>query len=64
MTFAGFFVNLNTIPPVLRWLHWIVPLAYTLEAITVNEVGSGLKIVDQLGGGVPVDISAVVIMET
>ncbi|KDR81917.1 hypothetical protein GALMADRAFT_240228 [Galerina marginata CBS 339.88] len=61
MTFAGFFVHLNDIPPVLRWLQWICPLKYTLEALSVNEVNSGLMIVDTLQG-VPVDISASLIM--
>ncbi|KAF8881935.1 hypothetical protein CPB84DRAFT_1791330 [Gymnopilus junonius] len=61
MTFAGFFVHLNDIPPVLRWLQWICPLKYTLEALSVNEVSSGLMIVDSLQG-VPVDISASLIM--
>jgi hypothetical protein len=61
MTFAGFFVHLNSIPPVLRWLQWLCPLKYTLEALSVNEVGSGLMIQDTLQG-VPVDVSASLIM--
>lgn len=61
MTFAGFFVHLNDIPAVLRWLQWICPLKYTLEALSVNEVNSGLMIVDTLQG-VPVSISASLIM--
>lgn len=61
MTFAGFFVHLKSIPPVLRWLQWLCPLKYALEALCVNEVGSGLMIVDTLEG-VPVSISASVIM--
>ncbi|KAL4246145.1 ABC transporter [Abortiporus biennis] len=61
MTFAGFFVHLNDIPPVLRWLQWLCPLKYTLEALSVNEVGSGLMIQDTLQG-VPVDVSASLIM--
>jgi hypothetical protein len=62
MTFAGFFVNLGDIPPVLRWLQWIAPLKYTLEALSVNEVGSGLMIEDTLQG-VPVSVSAALIMQ-
>ncbi|KAG8967053.1 hypothetical protein FRC03_010801 [Tulasnella sp. 419] len=62
MTFAGFFVNLNDIPPVLRWLQWLCPLKYCLEALSVNEVGSGLMIEDTLQG-VPVNVSAQLIME-
>jgi hypothetical protein len=61
MTFAGFFVHLNSIPPVLRWLQWLCPLKYTLEALSVNEVGSGLMIQDTLEG-VPVNVSASLIM--
>jgi hypothetical protein len=61
MTYAGFFVHLGDIPPVLRWLQWICPLKYTLEALSVNEVGSGLMIQDTLSG-VPVDVSAALIM--
>ncbi|KAJ7778671.1 hypothetical protein DFH07DRAFT_876274 [Mycena maculata] len=61
MTFAGFFVHLNSIPPVLRWLQWLCPLKYSLEALAVNEVGSGLMIQDTLQG-VPVDVSASLIM--
>jgi ABC-2 type transporter len=26
MTYAGFFVHLASIPPVLRWLQWLCPL--------------------------------------
>jgi hypothetical protein len=29
MTFAGFFVHLDDIPPVLRWLQWLCPLKYS-----------------------------------
>ncbi|KAG6860190.1 hypothetical protein C0995_014558 [Termitomyces sp. Mi166 len=61
MTFAGFFVHLSSIPPVLRWLQWLCPLKYTLEALSVNEVGSGLLIQDTLQG-VPVSVSASLIM--
>jgi hypothetical protein len=31
MTYAGFFVNLSKIPPVLRWLRWFNCLGYALE---------------------------------
>lgn len=62
MTYAGFFVHLSSIPPVLRWLQWLCPLKYTLEALSVNEVGAGLMIEDELEG-VPVDVSASLIMQ-
>lgn len=61
MTFAGFFVHLGAIPPVLRWLQWLDVLKYCLEALSVNEVGGGLQISDTLAG-VPVNISAQFIM--
>ena len=62
MTFAGFFVHLADIPPVLRWLQWFCPLKYCLEALSVNEVDSGLMIQDTLQG-VPVEVSASLIMQ-
>ncbi|KAH7318800.1 hypothetical protein B0J17DRAFT_747732 [Rhizoctonia solani] len=61
MTYAGFFVNLSAIPPVLRWLQYFSILKYLLEALAVNEVGSGLMIQDTLQG-VPVNVSASLIM--
>ncbi|KAF8264261.1 hypothetical protein EI94DRAFT_1593905 [Lactarius quietus] len=61
MTFAGFFVHLNSIPQVLRWLQWMCPLKYALEALSVNEVNSGLEIHDTLQG-VPVNVNASLIM--
>ncbi|WVQ65812.1 uncharacterized protein L199_003990 [Kwoniella botswanensis] len=63
MTYAGFFVNISQIPPVLRWLRYFSTLGYTLEALSVNEVGSGLQIVDSLNG-VRVEIGATIIMQT
>jgi len=62
MTYAGFFVHLSDIPPVLRWLQWLCPLKYCLEALSVNEVGGGLMIQDTLSG-VPVNVSATLIMQ-
>jgi hypothetical protein len=61
MTFAGFFVHLASIPGALRWLQWLCPLKYALEALAVNEVGAGLMISDTLSG-VPVNVSAALIM--
>jgi hypothetical protein len=76
-TDGSFFVNLNQIPPVLRWLRYFSTLGYTLEALAVNEVGSGLMIVvsrwfqvlhpsyfQDVLSGVPIEINAQVIMET
>ncbi|GAA5826776.1 hypothetical protein JCM11251_002890 [Rhodosporidiobolus azoricus] len=63
LAYAGFFLNLSRIPPVLRWLQWLCPLKYVLEALSVNEVGAGLMIDDQLEGA-RVQVSAEVIMKT
>lgn len=63
MTYAGFFINVAKIPAVLGWLHYLAPLNYALEAIVVNEVGSGLHIQDTLNG-VSLDVAASLIMET
>lgn len=63
MAFAGFFVHLGSIPPVLRWLQWVAPLKYALEALAVNEVNAGLMIEDSLAGA-KVSISATIIMDT
>lgn len=60
---SQFFVNIGKIPPVLRWLRYFSTLNYALEALVVNEVNSGLLINDTLAG-VPVQISASLIMET
>jgi len=62
MTYAGFFVHLTSIPPVLRWLQYFSILKYCLEALAINEINSGLMIQDTLQG-VPVNVSAVVIMK-
>jgi len=61
MTFAGFFVHIGSIPPVLRWLQWLCPLRFMLEALSINEVSAGLEINDNLQG-VPVHISASLVM--
>lgn len=42
---CSFFVNIQQIPPVLRWLRYFSTLGYTLEALSINEVGSGLQII-------------------
>jgi hypothetical protein len=63
LAFAGFFLNLSRVLPVLRWLQWLAPLKYTLEALAVNEVGAGLMINDSLEGA-RVSVSAELIMDT
>ena len=54
--FGGFLLNLNTLPSVVRWIQWLCPMKYALEAVTVNEVDH-LTIADSLDG-VPFDIPA------
>lgn len=61
LAYAGFFVNLGKIPAVLRWIQWLNPLKYALEALAVNEVSGGLLISDKLQG-VPVQVNASLIM--
>ena len=43
-------MNISSIPPVLRWLHYLDPLYYCLEAFTVNEISAGLAIRDTIAG--------------
>lgn len=52
---AGFFVSIANVPAVLRWVQWLDPLKYLLEALSINEVTSGLLIVDTVAG-VPVSV--------
>lgn len=47
--FAGFMLNLNTLPGVVKWVQWISPMKYALEAVTINEI-NGLTIEDSLSG--------------
>lgn len=46
---GGFLLNLDTLPRVIRWVQWICPLKYALEAVAINEV-DGLQIKDSLNG--------------
>ncbi|KAH9824442.1 hypothetical protein DFH28DRAFT_1163115 [Melampsora americana] len=62
MAFAGFFVNLSSLIPLLRWIQYIAPFKFALEAMTVNEVGNGLMIQDNIQG-VNIQTSASMIME-
>ncbi|SNX87602.1 related to ADP1 - ABC transporter [Melanopsichium pennsylvanicum] len=47
--FGGFLLNLNNLPGVFRWLQWICPMKYALEAVASHEL-DGLKLVDTVGG--------------
>ncbi|KAG0147174.1 hypothetical protein CROQUDRAFT_43249 [Cronartium quercuum f. sp. fusiforme G11] len=62
MAFAGFFVNLSTMTSILKWVQYLAPFKFALEAMTVNEVGSGLMIKDNLEG-VNIQVSASMIMD-
>ncbi|KAH9466369.1 hypothetical protein Pst134EB_001424 [Puccinia striiformis f. sp. tritici] len=59
--FAGFFVNLTSMTKVLRWVQYVIPLKFALEAMTTNEVSAGLMIDDNLQG-INVKVSASLIM--
>ncbi|EFP77205.2 uncharacterized protein PGTG_03161 [Puccinia graminis f. sp. tritici CRL 75-36-700-3] len=59
--FAGFFVNLTSMTKVLRWVQYVIPLKFALEAMSVNEVSAGLMINDNLQG-INVRVSASMIM--
>lgn len=43
---AGFMINLQKMPVAVRWLKWVAPSKFALEAVSVNEV-RGLPIIDQ-----------------
>ncbi|CAD6886551.1 unnamed protein product [Tilletia controversa] len=60
--FAGFLLNVNSIPGVLRWLQWIACMKYAMEAVGSNELND-LRIVDNLGG-VPIDAPASLVAPT
>ncbi|EST08682.1 ABC transporter-like protein [Kalmanozyma brasiliensis GHG001] len=52
--FGGFLLNLNDLRGVFRWLQWVCPMKYALEAVASHEL-EGLQLIDQVGG---VSISA------
>jgi ABC-type multidrug transport system ATPase subunit/ABC-type multidrug transport system permease subunit len=49
LAFAGFLLNLNNIPAVIRWLKWICPSKYALEAVASEQL-KGLLLIDNIGG--------------
>ncbi|PLW11728.1 hypothetical protein PCANC_17312 [Puccinia coronata f. sp. avenae] len=59
--FAGFFVNLTSMTKALRWIQYLTPLHFALEAMSVNEVSGGLMIDDNIQG-INVKVSATLIM--
>lgn len=53
--FGGFLLNLNDLSGVFRWLQWICPMKYALEAVASHEL-NGLQLIDTVGG-VPITAS-------
>ncbi|KAJ1018106.1 hypothetical protein NDA16_004973 [Ustilago loliicola] len=47
--FGGFLLNLNDLSGVFRWLQWICPMKYALEAVASHEL-NGLQLKDTVGG--------------
>ncbi|CDU22090.1 related to ADP1-ABC transporter [Sporisorium scitamineum] len=47
--FGGFLLNLNDLSPEVKWLQWICPMKYALEAVASHEL-NGLQLVDTVGG--------------
>lgn len=43
LAFTGFLVNVSTITPVLRWIHYLSPFFYVFESVTASEV-KGLRV--------------------
>ena len=41
LAFTGFLVNVNSISPVLRWIHWLSQFFYAFEAMIQNELNGG-----------------------
>ncbi|KAL0477703.1 ATP-binding cassette, subfamily G [Acrasis kona] len=37
MIFAGFYINVGSIPPWFIWIYWITPMHYGFEALVLNE---------------------------
>lgn len=52
LAFAGFIMSLSSLPRAVRWLRWLVPAKYALEAVASNEL-KGLQFIDTFAG-VPV----------
>ncbi|KAG0138877.1 hypothetical protein CROQUDRAFT_102717 [Cronartium quercuum f. sp. fusiforme G11] len=48
--------------PILKWIQYLAPFKFALEAMTVNEVGSGLMIKDNFQG-INIQTSASLIMD-
>ncbi|KAJ9475372.1 putative ATP-dependent permease (putative) [Pseudozyma hubeiensis] len=47
--FGGFLLNLSNLSGVFRWLQWICPMKYALEAVASHEL-QGLQLIDNVGG--------------
>lgn len=56
---GGFLLNLESLPGVVKWIQWLCPLKYALEAVAINEI-ENLQINDQLNN-LPVSVPATLI---
>ncbi|RDL37027.1 Uncharacterized protein BP5553_04460 [Venustampulla echinocandica] len=43
MVYAGFIIPFNAMPPWFKWIFWLNPIGYALEALQANEFG-GLRL--------------------
>ena len=43
LAFTGFLVNVSTITPVLRWIHYLSPFFYVFESVIASEL-KGLRV--------------------
>lgn len=41
LVFTGFLVNVDSITPVLAWIHWLSQFFYAFEALIQNELNGG-----------------------
>lgn len=41
LAFTGFLVNVNSISPVLAWIHWLSQFFYAFEAMIQTELNGG-----------------------
>ncbi|UZJ56274.1 hypothetical protein CBS101457_005594 [Exobasidium rhododendri] len=49
LVFAGFILNLENMPKAVRWIRWLCPSKFALEAVATNEL-KGLQLIDNLDG--------------
>lgn len=55
LAFTGFLVNVNSIPEVLRWIHYLSTFYYAFEALMTTELnGQSFTVLYQAGPDAPV----------